>query len=57
MGPFFHSISAITLFALMLITCIDVVGRYVFNSPFTGSTELIKMAVGIAIFSILPIIS
>ena len=41
----------------MLITCIDVVGRYVFNSPFTGSTELTEMAVGIVIFSILPIIS
>lgn len=54
---FLHSISAITLFALMLITCIDVVGRYVFNSPFTGSTELTEMAVGIVIFSILPIIS
>ncbi len=54
---FLRSISAFTLFALMLITCVDVVGRYVFNSPFTGSTELTEMAVGIIIFSILPIIS
>jgi len=54
---FFKAISAFTLFALMLITCVDVVGRYVFNSPLTGSTELTEIAVGIVVFSVLPIIS
>ncbi len=41
----------------MLITCIDVVGRYIFNNPLTGSTELTEIAVGIVVFSVLPIIS
>ncbi len=41
----------------MLITCIDVVLRYVFNNPLTGSTELTEMAVGIVVFSVLPIIT
>lgn len=54
---FLQAISAVTLFILMMITCVDVIGRYVFNRPLTGSTELTEMAVGIVIFSILPIIS
>ena len=41
----------------MLITCIDVFGRYLFNNPLTGSTEMTEIAVGIVIFSVLPIIS
>lgn len=54
---FLQSISAVTLFVLMMITCVDVVGRYIFNSPLTGSTELTEIAVGIVVFSVLPIIS
>ncbi len=54
---FLESISALTLFSLMTITCVDVVGRYLFNSPLTGSTELTEMALAIVVFSVLPIIS
>ena len=54
---FLHGIAAFTLFSLMLITCVDVFGRYLFNSPLTGSTELTEMAVGIVIFSVFPIVS
>ncbi|MEE9332389.1 MAG: TRAP transporter small permease [Methylophilaceae bacterium] len=54
---FLNGLAAITLFALMLITCVDVIGRYVFNSPLVGSTELTEMAVGIVVFSTFPIIS
>ncbi len=39
----------------MVITCIDVFGRYVFNSPLTGSVELTEMALGILVFSVFPI--
>lgn len=41
----------------MLITCVDVFGRYLFNNPLTGSTELTEIAVGIVVFSVLPVIS
>ncbi len=41
----------------MLVTCIDVFGRYLFNSPLTGSTELTEIAVGIVIFSVFPVVS
>jgi TRAP-type transport system small permease protein len=54
---FLQGLSAVTLFALMMVTCVDVVGRYVFNRPLTGSTELTEIAVGIVVFSVLPIIS
>ncbi len=54
---FLQAIAALTLFALMMITCVDVIGRYVFNSPLTGATELTEMAVGIVVFSVVPIIS
>jgi len=52
-----NTIGAVTLFALMLITCLDVFGRYVFNMPLTGATELTEFAVGIVVFSVLPIVS
>ncbi len=57
LGFFLNSLAAITLFALMLITCIDVIGRYLFNKPLTGSTELTEIAVGIVVFSAFPVIS
>jgi len=41
----------------MLVTCVDVFGRYLFNSPLTGSTELTEIAVGIVIFAVFPILS
>ncbi len=54
---FLHAIGALTLLLLMLITCVDVFGRYLFNNPLTGSTELTEIAVGIVIFSVLPVVS
>ena len=54
---FLHGVAAFTLLALMLITCVDVFGRYLFNNPLTGSTELTEIAVGIVIFSVFPIVS
>ncbi len=54
---FFHLLGASVLMGLMLITCIDVFGRYFFNNPLTGSTELTEMALSIVIFSVLPVIS
>ena len=33
-------VSSIVLFSLMAMTCIDVVGRYFFNSPLDGATAV-----------------
>ncbi len=51
------TVAAVVLVALMLITCVDVVGRYVFNRPLTGSTELTEIALAIVVFSVFPVIS
>jgi len=54
---FLNVVSASVLFILMLLTCVDVIGRYVFNSPLTGSIELTEMAVAAIVFTVFPIIS
>ena len=50
-------IAGISLLALMVITCIDVVGRYLLNNPLTGSTELIEMILALVIFAALPVVT
>ena len=46
--------SSLVLFALMVMTCIDVIGRYFFNSPLDGATELTQLMMGLIVFAILP---
>ena len=46
--------SSLVLFALMAMTCIDVVGRYFLNSPLDGATELTQLMMGLIVFAILP---
>lgn len=48
---------SILLFSLMLITVIDVVGRYIFDMPLLGSVELTELILGAIIFCCLPLIS
>ncbi len=54
---FLQGLAAFTLLSLMMITVIDVFGRYLFNRPLTGSTELTEIAVGIVVFSVFPLIT
>jgi TRAP-type C4-dicarboxylate transport system permease small subunit len=54
---FFELIAASTLFALMVLTCIDVVGRYFLNSPVLGATELTEIGLAIVIFSVMPVVT
>jgi len=51
-----NSVSGLGLIILTIITCIDVTGRYFFNSPLPGSTELTEVILGIVVFSSLPMI-
>lgn len=50
-------IAAIVLFALMAMTCVDVFGRYLFNAPLDGATELTTLMMAVIVFSGLPIVS
>lgn len=54
---FLESIAALTLLALMLITCFDVVGRYFFNNALDGATELTELGLAILVFAEMPVIS
>lgn len=52
-----NALASVTLFSLVIITCIDVFGRYIFNRPLTGSTELVEMSLALLVFAVLPVIS
>jgi TRAP-type C4-dicarboxylate transport system permease small subunit len=49
--------SAAVLFVLMLLTAVDVIGRYVFNKPLAGGFELTEMMLAALIFCGLPLVS
>ena len=49
--------SSLFLFAMMVMTCVDVVGRYFFNSPLDGATELTQLFMGVLVFAVLPTVS
>lgn len=56
-GPVLAYTAAALLMALMLLTCIDVGGRYFFNSPVWGGFELTEMMLAALIFAALPLVS
>ena len=45
------------LMAMMLLTFVDVVGRYVFNHPVRGGFEVTELALLVLIFAGLPLVS
>ena len=47
-------LSSVALFALIVMTCVDVTGRYFFNAPLDGATELTQLMMGVIVFAILP---
>lgn len=55
--PTLGVIAAIELFCLMILTCVDVVGRYFFNSPVHGGFEITEMLLAGLIFSALPLVT
>ena len=50
-------ITAILLFSMMILTFIDVIGRYLFNAPVYGAAEIIQILLIGVIFSAMPIVS
>lgn len=51
------AVSAAMLFAMLLLTCADVIGRYLLNAPINGKTELTRFMMAGLIASALPVIS
>lgn len=50
-------IAGILLTGLMLLTAVDVVMRYAFNSPIRGSFEIAELMVALLMFSGIPLVS
>ncbi len=51
------SVSAVVLFLMMMVTAVDVIGRYLFNMPLAGGFELTEMMLAALIFCGLPLVS
>lgn len=50
---FAANIAAIVLLTLVALTCVDVIGRYIFSAPLTGAVELVRICMaGIIFFSV-----
>ena len=45
------------LCTMVIVTCIDVVGRYFLSAPLLGAHELITLAMGVMIFLGLPLVT
>jgi len=50
-------IAATVLFAMMTLTAVDVVGRYIFNRPVAGAFEITEMMLAALIYCGLPLVS
>lgn len=46
---------ALLIVSLVAVTCIDVVGRYVFEAPLVGAFEMTQMLLGALVFCALPL--
>ena len=51
------AVAALLLFFMMMLTTVDVVMRYVFNSPIGASFEVTELSLGILIFAALPLVT
>lgn len=52
---FSANIAAMILLLLVTLTCVDVVGRYFFNSPLVGTVELVQICMGAITFFSFPL--
>jgi TRAP-type transport system small permease protein len=56
-APVLGWFAAAVLMGLMLLTCVDVGGRYLLNSPVWGAFELTEMMLAALIFAALPLVT
>jgi TRAP-type C4-dicarboxylate transport system permease small subunit len=56
-APVLGGIAAAVLFALMVLTCTDVIGRYFLSQPVYGAFEITEMLLAALIFAGLPLVT
>lgn len=54
---FLEACAALVLFALMTLTCMDVIGRYFFGNAVDGAVELTEIGLAILVFAEMPIVT
>jgi TRAP-type C4-dicarboxylate transport system permease small subunit len=54
---FLEVVAALTLLLLMLLTCTDVLGRYLFDNSLNAASELTEICIAILVFAEMPIIT
>jgi TRAP-type C4-dicarboxylate transport system permease small subunit len=47
--------AGLLLFCLILVTCVDVVGRYFFSAPLSGAFEVTEILLAALVFTALPL--
>ncbi|MEQ9039472.1 MAG: TRAP transporter small permease [Silicimonas sp.] len=52
-----ETISCVVIFVMMILTFVDVIGRYAFHKPIFGGTEIISALLALTIFSGLGVIN
>jgi TRAP-type C4-dicarboxylate transport system permease small subunit len=52
---FISSLAALVLFGMVVVTCIDVIGRYFLNAPLYGGSEIVQVSMAGVIFLSLPV--
>lgn len=50
-------LSAIILFVLMMLTTVDVLGRYLFNAPLPGGYEITELMMAALVFAAMPVVT
>lgn len=50
-------VAASGLFFLMLLTCVDVGGRYLFNNSVDGAVEITQITLAIVVFAEMPVVT
>lgn len=50
-------VAAVLLLAMMAVTFVDVIGRYLFNAPLPGAFELTEVLLALVVFVGLPIVT
>ena len=55
--PVLGYVAAAVMFAMMMVTCVDVIGRYFLNKPLWGGFEITEMLLATLIFAGLPLVT
>ncbi len=55
--PVLGAVAAVILFTMMMLTCVDVVGRYFLSQPVRGAFELTEVLLACLIFTGLPLVT